>query len=189
MNLFDFIEFCHAKKAQVPQPGIWIRTVIHGKPELRSCMLASPSTPAHLRLLAAGNTAPHFPPSALEDLGWVGPPRAWKGAGISPSSSVRPLLEQEAANVESRCASEGNQVCRRQGEEAQSSLGSSTCPAPNKTPLQQRQAHHPARSLPHPPICLSAAGSSLALKILRHISSDQAEDFQQQDVRSSRLHW
>lgn len=66
--------------------------------------------------------SPHFPPTSTADLSWVGTHRQLSRAGISPSSSTKPLLEREAANVESRCVSGGNRVCRRRGEEAESSL-------------------------------------------------------------------
>lgn len=113
--------------------------------------------------------SPHFPPTALEYLSWVSFRGWWSGVGTSPSNSDRPLLEQEAANVESRCASEGNQVCRRQGEEAQSSLWEqhlscySKLHTPNTMSLQQRQGHQPTSSLPCPQlIYLNTAGSILA---------------------------
>lgn len=108
--------------------------------------------PCAFQPVSSRQRSPRFPPSALEDLGWVGPHGWWRGVGISPSSSVRPLLEQEAANVESRCVSGGNWVCRRQGKDAQNRLREqhlsrqSKMHAPNKMPLQQRQAHQPTSS-------------------------------------------
>lgn len=184
------------KKAQVLGPGICIGTVIHGS---QNCLPAYWLLHSSLHVsghLQQAMQSPSLPIGAGGSLSWEGPHGWWRGVGISPSSSIRPLLEQETANVESRCASGGNQVCRRLGKEAQSSLRGQHLPhqtklhAPNKTPSQQQPAHQPPSPLPRPLLIQpNAAGSSLAFEVPRDISRDRAEDAQQQDVPSSCLNW